>query len=141
MSSSHEQTYQRGLDILAQIDKENYQAIVDSFKHSPAPDLGRLAVEFNYGQLFSRPGLDLKSRLLASVAGLTSLGNTQQLRFYINGALNVGWTEEEIVETILQMIIYAGFPVALNAIFTVAQEVFESRRANEGGHGKSQAAE
>ncbi|KZE71574.1 carboxymuconolactone decarboxylase family protein [Paenibacillus elgii] len=141
MSSSHEQTYQRGLDILAQIDKENYQAIIDSFKHSPAPDLGRLAVEFNYGQLFSRPGLDLKSRLLASVAGLTALGNTQQLRFYINGALNVGWTEEEIVETILQMIIYAGFPVALNAIFTVAQEVFESRRANEGGHGESQAAE
>ncbi|WP_051775979.1 carboxymuconolactone decarboxylase family protein [Paenibacillus tyrfis] len=141
MSSSHEQTYQRGLDILAQIDKENYQAIVDSFKHSPAPDLGRLAVEFNYGQLFSRPGLDLKSRLLASVAGLTALGNTQQLRFYINGALNVGWTEEEIVETILQMIIYAGFPVALNAIFTVAREVFESRRANEGSHGESQAAE
>ncbi|GMX63420.1 carboxymuconolactone decarboxylase family protein [Paenibacillus elgii] len=141
MTSSHEQTYQKGLEILAQIDKENYQAIVDSFKHSPAPDLGRLAVEFNYGQLFSRPGLDLKSRLLASVAGLTALGNTQQLRFYINGALNVGWTEEEIVETILQMIIYAGFPVALNAIFTVAQEVFESRRANKGGHGESQTAE
>ncbi|MDO3678537.1 carboxymuconolactone decarboxylase family protein [Paenibacillus ehimensis] len=135
MSSSQDHTYQRGLDILAQIDKENYQAIVDSFKHSPAPDLGRLAVEFNYGQLFSRPGLDLKSRLLASVAGLTALGNTQQLRFYINGALNVGWTEEEIVETILQMIIYAGFPVALNAIFTVAQEVFESRRARRDGNG------
>ncbi|MCP1312475.1 carboxymuconolactone decarboxylase family protein [Paenibacillus tyrfis] len=135
------QTYQKGLDILAQIDKENYQAIVDSFKHSPAPDLGRLAVEFNYGQLFSRPGLDLKSRLLASVAGLTALGNTQQLRFYINGALNVGWTEEEIVETILQMIIYAGFPVALNAIFTVAQEVFESRRAREGGNSERQTAE
>lgn len=135
MSSSQDHTYQRGLDILAQIDKENYQAIVDSFKHSPAPDLGRLAVEFNYGQLFSRPGLDLKSRLLASVAGLTALGNTQQLRFYINGALNVGWTEKEIVETILQMIIYAGFPVALNAIFTVAQEVFESRRARRDGNG------
>ncbi|MBU7315405.1 carboxymuconolactone decarboxylase family protein [Paenibacillus oleatilyticus] len=141
MTSSHEQTYQKGLEILAQIDKENYQAIVDSFKHSPAPDLGRLAVEFNYGQLFSRPGLDLKSRLLASVAGLTVLGNTQQLRFYINGALNVGWTEEEIVETILQMIIYAGFPVALNAIFSVAQEVFESRRAKEAGSSGSQTAE
>ncbi|MFB0843359.1 carboxymuconolactone decarboxylase family protein [Paenibacillus oleatilyticus] len=141
MTSSHEQTYQKGLEILAQIDKENYQAIVDSFKHSPAPDLGRLAVEFNYGQLFSRPGLDLKSRLLASVAGLTVLGNTQQLRFYINRALNVGWTEEEIVETILQMIIYAGFPVALNAIFSVAQEVFESRRAKKGGSSGRQTAE
>ncbi len=80
--------YKKGLDILKQIDEENYEAIVDNFKHSIAPDLGVLAVEFNYGQIFSRPGLDLKSRLLATVAGLTALGNTQQLKFYINGALN-----------------------------------------------------
>ena len=110
------------------IDEENYQAIVDSFKDSIATDLGTLAVEFNYGQIFSRPGLDLKSRLLATVAGLTVLGNTQQLKFYINGALNVGWTEEEIVEVMMQMLIYGGFPIALNTILTVATEVFEERK-------------
>jgi 4-carboxymuconolactone decarboxylase len=124
-----EEHYQRGLDILTRIDKDNVEAIVNSFKDSPAPDLGRLAVEFNYGQIFSRPGLDLKSRLLATVAGLTALGNTTQLKFYINGALNVGWTEEEIVEVIMQMIIYAGFPHALNTIFKVAAEVFAERSA------------
>lgn len=127
--SSHENYYQKGLEILARIDKEHYESIVDSFKDSPAPDLGRLAVEFNYGHIFSRPGLDLKSRLLATVAGLTALGNTTQLKFYINGALNVGWTEEEIVEVMMQMIIYAGFPNALNTILTVAAEVFEQRKA------------
>ncbi|WP_242216247.1 carboxymuconolactone decarboxylase family protein [Bacillus cereus group sp. BfR-BA-01351] len=124
----NEENYQKGLDILKKIDEENYQAIVDNFKDSIAPDLGTLAVEFNYGQIFSRPGLDLKSRLLATVAGLTVLGNTQQLKFYINGALNVGWTEEEIVEVMMQMLIYGGFPIALNTILTVATEVFEERK-------------
>ena len=101
------------------------------FEQSALPDLGTLAVEFNYGQIFSRPGLDLKSRLLAAVAGLTALGNTEQLRFYINGALNIGWTQEEILEAMLQMAIYAGFPVALNTILTVANEVFYERNEKE----------
>jgi 4-carboxymuconolactone decarboxylase len=126
--SANTENYKRGLEILSKIDPENYQNIVNNFKDSVAPDLGTLAVEFNYGQIFSRPGLDLKSRLLATVAGLTALGNTEQLKFYINGALNVGWTEEEIVEAMMQMLIYAGFPVALNTILTIATEVFSKRR-------------
>ncbi|MEB2293702.1 carboxymuconolactone decarboxylase family protein [Priestia megaterium] len=121
---THTDNFQRGLDILAKIDPEKYKDIMAGFEQSALPDLGTLAVEFNYGQIFSRPGLDLKSRLLAAVAGLTALGNTEQLEFYLNGALNVGWTQEEILEAILQMVIYAGFPVALNTILTVANEVF-----------------
>ncbi|RAS83232.1 carboxymuconolactone decarboxylase family protein [Priestia endophytica] len=124
----HTDNFKRGLEVLAKIDPENYKDIVNSFESSVLPDLGTLAVEFNYGQIFSRPGLDLKSRLLATVAGLTTLGNTEQLKFYINGALNVGWTEKEILEAMLQMLIYAGFPVALNTILTVANEVFSERR-------------
>jgi 4-carboxymuconolactone decarboxylase len=119
--------FQRGLDILAKIDPENYKDIIAGFEQSALPDLGTLAVEFNYGQIFSRSGLDLKSRLLAAVAGLTALGNTEQLKFYLNGALNAGWTQEEILEAMLQMVIYAGFPVALNTILTVASEVFSER--------------
>ncbi|WP_226000393.1 carboxymuconolactone decarboxylase family protein [Paenibacillus sp. BJ-4] len=123
-----DENYKKGMEVLSKIDGENYKAIVDSFQDSVAPDLGRLAVEFNYGQIFSRPGLDLKSRLLATVAGLTAMGNTQQLKFYINGALNVGWSEDEIIECMMQMIIYAGFPAGLNTILTVAAEVFEERK-------------
>ncbi|WP_439874233.1 carboxymuconolactone decarboxylase family protein [Bacillus mycoides] len=122
--------YEKGMKILAKIAPEHYQNIVNTLTDSVAPDLGTLAVEFNYGQIFSRPGLDLKSRLLATVAGLTALGNTEQLKFYINGALNVGWTEEEIIEVMMQMIIYAGFPVALNTILTVATEVFTERKTD-----------
>ncbi|MCM3794324.1 carboxymuconolactone decarboxylase family protein [Priestia megaterium] len=128
---THTDNFQRGLDILAKIDPENYKDIMAGFEQSALPDLGKLAVEFNYGQIFSRPGLDLKSRLLAAVAGLTALGNTEQLKFYINGALNVGWTQEEILEVMLQMVIYAGFPVALNTILKVANEVFHERNEKE----------
>jgi 4-carboxymuconolactone decarboxylase len=128
---THTDNFHRGLDILAKIDPENYKDIMAGFEQSALPDLGTLAVEFNYGQIFSRPGLDLKSRLLAAVAGLTALGNTKQLKFYINGALNVGWTQEEILEAMLQMVIYAGFPVALNTILTVANEVFYERNEKE----------
>lgn len=126
-----DENHSKGLEILEKIDKENYEAIVSSFKDSVAPDLGVLAVSFNYGQIFARPGLDLKSRMLATVAGLTALGNTEQLRFYINGALNVGWTEEEIIEAMMQMIIYSGFPNGLNTILTVASEVFEKRKEKQ----------
>ncbi|HDR7515465.1 carboxymuconolactone decarboxylase family protein [Bacillus mobilis] len=122
--------YEKGIGILAKISPEHYQNIVNNLADSVAPDLGTLAVEFNYGQIFARPGLDLKSRLLATVAGLTALGNTEQLKFYINGALNIGWTEEEIIEVMMQMIIYAGFPVALNTILTVATEVFTERKTD-----------
>lgn len=124
---THTNNFQRGLDILAKIDPENYKDIMAGFEQSALPDLGTLAVEINYGQIFSRPGLDLKSRLLAAVAGLTALGNTEQLKFYLNGALNVGWTQEEILEAMLQMVVYAGFPAALNTILTVASEVFSER--------------
>lgn len=128
---THTDNFQRGLDILAKIDPENHEDIMVGFEQSALPDFGMLAVEFNYGQIFSRPGLDLKSRLLAAVAGLTALGNTEQLKFYLNGALNVGWTQEEILEAMLQMVIYAGFPVALNTILTVANEVFYERNEKE----------
>ena len=78
-----------------------------------------------YGDVLSRPGLDLRLRQIATVAALTALGNVQaQLRFHIEGALNVGCTREEIVELITQMSVYAEFPKAANAI-VVAREVFQ----------------
>lgn len=68
--------------------------------------------------MYSRPGLDLKSREIATVAALTALGNAQpQLKVHIHGALNVGCTRKEVVEIIIQMAVYAGFPAALNGIF------------------------
>jgi 4-carboxymuconolactone decarboxylase len=92
-----------------------------------APDLGRYIEEFVFGDVVSRPGLDLKSREIATVAALTALGTAgTQLRAHIRGALNVGCSEQEIVEVMIQMAVYAGFPAALNGI-TAAREVFAER--------------
>jgi 4-carboxymuconolactone decarboxylase len=91
-----------------------------------APDLARYTIEYAFGDVYSRPGLDLRTRMLATVAGLTALGNAQpQLRANIQNALKVGCTREEILEVILQMSVYAGFPAALNGVFA-ATEAFET---------------
>ena len=89
-----------------------------------APDMGRFIIEFPYGDIYSRPGLDMKSREIATVAALTAMGNAKpQLKTHIRASLNVGLTEEQIVEAIIQMALYAGFPASLNAL-DAAKEVF-----------------
>lgn len=89
-----------------------------------APDFARYLIEFPFGDIYSRPGLDLKSREIAVVAALTALGTaTPQLKVHLRAALNVGCCREELVETIMQMAVYAGFPAALNGLFA-AREVF-----------------
>lgn len=92
-----------------------------------APELGEWIADFAYGDVVSRPGLDLRSRELATVAALTALGNAQpQLKAHIGGALNAGCTPQEILEVIMQMAVYAGFPASLNGI-SAAREVFNTR--------------
>jgi 4-carboxymuconolactone decarboxylase len=121
-----QERYERGWGKLKQVDGEAGERVIESLKDI-APDLGRYIIEFPFGDIYSRPGLDLKSRQIATVAALTSLGNAQpQLKVHIHGALNVGCTREEVVEVIIQMAVYAGFPAALNGI-SIAKEVFKER--------------
>ena len=120
------QRYESGLKKLNEIDGEAGQKVIDSLAKI-SPDLGRYTIEFPFGDIYQRPGLDLKSRELAPVAALTALGNcSPQLNVHIHGALNVGCKPEEITEVIIQMAVYAGFPAALNGML-VAKEVFIER--------------
>lgn len=115
--------YQRGWEKLREIDGEVGEQVVQSL-HDIAPDFARYLIEFPFGDIYARPGLDLKSREIAVVAALTALGNAApQLKVHIQGALNVGVSRDEIVETIMQMAVYAGFPAALNGL-SAAKEVF-----------------
>lgn len=89
-----------------------------------APDFARLIVEFPYGDIYSRGNLSPKERQIATIASLVTLGNAPtELKAHIQGGLNVGCTRQEIVEVIMQMAVYAGFPAAVNALL-VAKEVF-----------------
>ena len=116
--------YERGWEKLKEIDGEAGERVVESLE-SIAPDLARYMIEFPFGDIYSRPGLDLKSREIATVAALTALGNAEpQLKAHIHGALNVGCTRKEIIEIIIQMVVYAGFPAALRAM-SAAKAVFQ----------------
>jgi 4-carboxymuconolactone decarboxylase len=118
--------YQRGWEKLKEVDGEAGEKVIESLKDI-APDFARLVIEFPFGDIYSRPGLDLKSREIAVVAALTALGNAApQLKVHIHGALNVGCTRKEVVEVIMQMAVYAGFPAALNGLFA-AKDVFKER--------------
>lgn len=115
--------YARGLAKLQEIDGQAGEKVVASLA-GIAPDFARYLIEFPFGDIYSRSGLDLRSREIAVVAALTALGNAApQLKVHIQGALNVGVSRQEVVETIMQMAVYAGFPAALNGLFA-AQEVF-----------------
>jgi 4-carboxymuconolactone decarboxylase len=118
-----ESRYERGLAKLREIDGQAGEKVIQSLEDI-APDFARYVIEFPFGDIYSRPGLDLKSREIAVVAALTAMGNaTPQLKVHIHATLNVGVTREEIVETIIQMAVYAGFPAALNGLMA-AKEVF-----------------
>lgn len=118
--------FERGLARLREIDGEAGERVIAALQDI-APDFARLMVSFAFGDIYTRPGLDLKSREIAVVAALTALGNaTPQLKVHLHAALNVGCSEEEITEVIMQMSIYAGIPAALNGLFA-AREVFAER--------------
>jgi 4-carboxymuconolactone decarboxylase len=121
-----EDRYTRGMRRLAEVDGEAGQRVIDAMQ-GVAPDLARYVIEFGFGDVYSRDGLDLRTRELATVAGLVALGHAQpQLKVHVHGALNVGCTPAEIVEVIIQMALYAGFPVAVNAAAS-ARDVFAER--------------
>lgn len=119
-----EERYSRGLKNIEKIHPQASKALMENLKDI-APDLGRFVIEFPYGDVYERKGLDLKSREIATVAALTAMGDTKpELKDHIKGALNVGCTRDEIIEVVIQMAVYAGFPRAINGINT-AKEAFE----------------
>jgi 4-carboxymuconolactone decarboxylase len=118
--------YERGRQALEQVDGEAGVQVVEQLARS-FPDFARYVLEFPFGDIYSRPGLGLRERELAVVAALTAMANAgPQLRVHLHAALHVGCTPIEIVEVVMQMSVYAGFPAALNGLAAV-KEVFEAR--------------
>lgn len=118
----------RGQRALAEIDGEAGEAVVAALE-GIAPDFARYLLEFPFGDIYTRPGLSLRDREIATVAALTAMGTAApQLKVHLAAALNVGVSREEITEILMQMAVYAGFPAALNGLFA-AKEVFAAHKA------------
>lgn len=119
--------YRRGRDRLREIHGERSLATVESLG-----DLGRLIVEVAYGDVYSRPGLALRERQIATVAALVATGRSSQLPVHLRSSLNAGLTADELREVIIQTATIAGFPPAMNAMSTLKTIVGEGDEAAEG---------
>jgi 4-carboxymuconolactone decarboxylase len=117
--------YERGWNLLKTIDGEAGERVIASLQEV-APDLARYVIEFGFGDIYARGVLSLKEREIATVAALTALGTAQpQLKVHLHGALNVGCSREDVVEVLIQMAVYAGFPAALNGIAALKEVLAE----------------
>jgi 4-carboxymuconolactone decarboxylase len=128
MMKTNEEVYARGLDLLKKLHGGHAgEAIVEGLR-DVCPDYADMTIEWGFGGIFSRGGLDIKTRELAIVGCCVAMGNVMpQLRAHVEAALNVGASREEVVEVILQTALYAGFPVVTNAFFGVKDLLVNKR--------------
>jgi len=120
--------HERGLDTLLRIGGPQAAAPITAM-NDIAPDLVRFAIDFAYGEVLSRPGLDLKMRQLCTVAALSAMGTaTPQLKWHIDGALNVGWGPSDLLDAVLLSAVNTG-SAAVGRSLSTAREVFEARGA------------
>lgn len=87
--------YQRGWMKLREIDGEVGEQVVNGLKDI-SPELSRFIIEYSFGDVYSLPMLDNKSKEIAAVASLTSQGAIPQLKVHLNGALNTGCSLGEV---------------------------------------------
>lgn len=122
--------YQRGIDKIQELtasDDRNPTGEMDigeAFKDI-APDLSKYVVEFAFGDIYARPGLDNKQKVMTTITALVAQGKPQ-IEMHIKTGLSVGLTPEEIVGCIMHLIPYTGFPSVLNAL-SVAKKIFAER--------------
>src|SRR3954447_15391615 len=126
MTETREDRFERGMQVLAEIDGEGGRKVVDSLADI-SPELGHQVVAWAFGDIYDRPGLAPRDRQLVTLGMLTALGGCEpQLEVHVNAALNVGLGPDEIVEALLHSAVYCGMPKALNATF-VAKKLFAER--------------
>ncbi|WP_406850607.1 carboxymuconolactone decarboxylase family protein [Candidatus Arsenophonus nilaparvatae] len=81
------------------------------------PILPALITNYAFGAVVGRPGLDLRTREMLTVASLVTLGNARpQLELHMRAALNIGVTPEALLEIVIQMAVYAGVPACMNGL-------------------------
>jgi 4-carboxymuconolactone decarboxylase len=117
--------YERGRQRMLEVHGEKALRTVESLG-----DLGRFILEFAYGEIYSRPGLPLRDRQIATVAALVALGRSSQLPVHLRSSLKAGLTADELREIILQVATLAGFPPAMNAMSTLKTVLSDEERGD-----------
>ena len=123
--------FQKGLKIRKEVlGAEHVQKSLDAATDFSAP-MQKLVTEWCWGELWSRPGLDRRTRSIINLSMLSALNRPHEVRLHVRGALNNGLTQEEIIEILLQVAVYCGVPAALDSM-KVAGEVLAEEAAKAG---------
>lgn len=117
-----ERGHEKGREMLG----HRWGRVVEALERAD-PTFAKYVTEFAYGEVYQRPGLDMRSRELVSIACLTMQGLKPQLKTHVIAALNVGVTEEELLELFIHLALYTGFPTALFGL-QAAREVLDEAR-------------
>lgn len=113
-----------GKQRIKEIIGEKSEGIIKMFE-AISPDFANYVLEFGFGDLYSRKGFSDKHRELVAVACLIGQGNTGlPLKTHLGAMLNVGWTKEEIIELLIFLVGYVGFPSCVEAI-SAFKEIIE----------------
>ncbi len=115
-----------GRGILREIFGDEMLANRDKKKNSFNAVIQEYSDDVCFGRTWAREGIDRKLRSILNVAMLTALNRPNQLRSHLEGALNNGWTVDEIKEVLLHAAVYCGLPAAVDA-FKVGEEVLKGR--------------
>lgn len=118
-----EDKFEQGMAVRKSVLGEAHVARAENNKTSFDADFQDYIVESVWGSIWSRPGLDIKTRHLLTIAMLAALGKEHELSLHIRATQNTGVTRDEIKEVLLQVGVYAGIPAANSAI-AVAKKVF-----------------
>lgn len=126
-STTHRETYEAGLEARGDVlGKEHVARSLEQVSEFSRP-IQELVTEYCWGAVWTRPGLDRRTRSMLNLAMLTALNRSHELGVHVRGALTNGVTEEEIQEVLLQTAIYVGVPAALES-FRVAEKVIAEQR-------------
>ena len=120
--------YDEGMVVRREVLGEAHVARAEAHKTAFDADFQQLITEVAWGTVWSRPGLERKTRHLLTIGLLAALGKENELAMHIRATHNTGVTMEEVREVLLQVAVYAGVPAA-NAAFAVAKDVYEKEKS------------
>ena len=118
------ESYHRGWEKLQEIDGEAGERVINSLEGF-SPELARFIIEYSFGEVYCLPALDNKSKEIVAISSLIAQAAIPQLKVHFNGALNSGCSINEIKEIILQMSVYTGFPMCINAMNALKEVLHE----------------
>jgi 4-carboxymuconolactone decarboxylase len=117
--------YDQGMTVRREVLGEDYVAQAGERAGEVGQDFQTLITEYAWGAVWTRPGLDRRSRSIIALTALIAGGHHDELALHLRAALRNGLSRDEITEVLLQTAIYCGVPAA-NAAFRIGQEIFDT---------------